>query len=542
MAGERTGWRGDAAAALALALLLGAARAAGDWAALSALMLPDTDDLLRLQQIRDWLNGQAWGDLAQHRLATGLPMHWSRLADLGPAAIMALLAPAMGGHAAEVAAVVAWPVLLFAGLLYVNARVARMAAGADAGRTAALVTAVAWPATTVFTPGRIDHHGLQLLLLMAGVLAAMRGAYAAVGLLAAASLVVGMELMPIFAVLGAALVVERVVRPDAGPDRHLIQLGGGALAGLGVGRLLFAGSGWDFPACDGFDALSWRAATILAFVPLALGALPLASVRARVGAALALIALAGAAALAASPECASPYGGVSPELRRVWLDNVTEAQSAWTAPGGTLFGHLGLAAAGLLACLLRVARGGGRAWRILLALQIAALAVAATQIRGSYAAVLLAVPALAALVSDARRRGALRLVAAWTASAGLLYPITASAFSPQAPGADAPAPGGDCSSPALLAALRRLPVGTVMAPVDAGASVVAHTGHRVVAAPYHRNGDAILASFRFYEGGREAARVAQAWRADYALACAGWPAAGPALAVMPDGARILRAR
>src|SRR3546814_21064812 len=37
------------------------------WAAINGLGLPDTDDNLRLQQVRDWLAGQAWFDLRQHR-------------------------------------------------------------------------------------------------------------------------------------------------------------------------------------------------------------------------------------------------------------------------------------------------------------------------------------------------------------------------------------------------------------------------------------------------------------------------------------------
>ena len=76
--------RHDALIACALALLMTMAWAWSDRADLATLRLPDTDDVVRLQQIRDWLGGQRWGDLTQHRLGPlpGLPMHWSRLADL----------------------------------------------------------------------------------------------------------------------------------------------------------------------------------------------------------------------------------------------------------------------------------------------------------------------------------------------------------------------------------------------------------------------------------------------------------------------------
>src|SRR3546814_17926766 len=54
------------------------------WAAIKGLALPDTDDNLRLQQVRDWLGGQGWFDLRQHRMLPpeGADIHWSRLVDL----------------------------------------------------------------------------------------------------------------------------------------------------------------------------------------------------------------------------------------------------------------------------------------------------------------------------------------------------------------------------------------------------------------------------------------------------------------------------
>ncbi|WP_430984524.1 hypothetical protein, partial [Escherichia coli] len=74
-----------------------------DWAALSALQLTDTDDMMRLQQIRDWIAGQGFSDLAQHRLGwgAGLEMHWSRLPDLLPATFIVSLTPVVGRHWAE---------------------------------------------------------------------------------------------------------------------------------------------------------------------------------------------------------------------------------------------------------------------------------------------------------------------------------------------------------------------------------------------------------------------------------------------------------
>ncbi len=124
---RRTSW-GDALCAFALAAIMTLAWAWRDWSDLSALRLPDTDDMMRLQQIRDWLGGQAFGDLTQYRLGPGgTPMHWTRLDDLVPAAIIRVLEGMIGRHNAEVAAVIAWPTLLLAAALVLTGRLARAA-------------------------------------------------------------------------------------------------------------------------------------------------------------------------------------------------------------------------------------------------------------------------------------------------------------------------------------------------------------------------------------------------------------------------------
>ncbi|TPG13665.1 hypothetical protein [Sphingomonas oligophenolica] len=72
--------RHDIPIATALAFVLSMVWAWRNWANLVQLRLPDTADVMPLQQVRDWLEGQSWIDLAQHRWGMGLQMHWSRLA------------------------------------------------------------------------------------------------------------------------------------------------------------------------------------------------------------------------------------------------------------------------------------------------------------------------------------------------------------------------------------------------------------------------------------------------------------------------------
>lgn len=520
--------RHDALFALALSVLLSLVWAWRDWANLSALRLPDTDDIMRLQQICDWLAGQSWFDLTQHRLGDGVPMHWSRLPDIVPGGMIALATPLVGARAAELIAVIVWPAALFAAALHLVMRIARRLGGEALVVPAGIVAALAYPATTIFLPGRIDHHGLQLVLLLAAVLALL-GPYrparrALAGLAAAASLIVGLETAPLIAGIGGIALIDWIARRDRDGE-SLAGLAVGAFVGLVIGRIGFAGSGWDYPACDGFTRIAWVAAMTMTAAPILLAGLSnvVRSPRARALCGGAIATGAVAIALTRAPGCLAPYGAVDPALSRLWLSQVGEAQSILTADIATTLGYTGVMIAGLAATLWQCRRGE-HGWRVLAVMQIVALAVTMVQLRGAYAGAMLAAPGLAALIAAARTRGAGRLAAAWLASAGMVYPIAASALT-----TDEPAPPmvpGACGSPATIAALAALPVGMVLAPIDAGPAILAGTRHHVLAAPYHRNAAADLAMYRFYASTpADAARHADRWHVRYVLACAAMPGA-----------------
>ena len=523
--------RSDAFVALALAVVLSAAWAWVDRAALAALRLPDTDDVMRLQQIRDWLGGQAFADVSQHRLGggSGLAMHWSRLADLGPAGLIAVLTPLAGRHVAEVAAVTVWPGLLFALALFLTGRIARHVAG-DAAPTAIVIAAIAYPATTIFLPGRIDHHGLQVVLLLGTTLAmlgngAPRAAIA--GACAGASLIIGLETAPLLAAIGLMAIGEWIMgRNDA--DERIAAFGVGALAPLLIGRVVFAPAAFGYPACDGFTAQAWAAALTATILPIMLGGIG-GHLRDRRARAMTALAIGGGVAMIAalqSPGCLSPYGGVDPLLARLWLSEVGEAQGVATAPIATILGYGGIMAAGFAATLWQASRRRTFGWTMLAVMLAVALAISAVQLRGAYAGAMLAAPGLAAAIAAARARGLVPLAGAWAASAGMLYPIAAQALVRTEPPSPAAA-RGDCSSPAALAALDRLPRGVVMAPIDTGPWGIAATRHAFVAGPYHRDGAGDLAMFAFYRGSpAAAAAIVERWHVDYVMVCA----------AMPDGA------
>lgn len=513
-------WRAPLLAAL-LAAVLTLAWAWRDWANLSQFRLPDTDDMVRLQQIRDWLAGQSFGDLAQHRLgaAPGLEMHWSRIADLLPAGLILALTPLLGGHGAMLAAVIVSPALLFFVALWLAGTVARRLDAPPA--TAILLAALAYPATSLFLPGRIDHHGLQLVLILVlvrtllGTGSVRAGAVAALAV--TASLVVGLETLPLLGVAGAALALLWVAGRPGSRDR-LLGFGITLPLALAGAAILFRTSGWSVPACDGFTGLLWRAAQCAAMAPAGLalfGATGSRTVRARaVAAGIAGVAVA-AAVLLLAPQCLDPYGEVDPLLARLWLAEVGEAQPLFGAPPANAIAYAGLALAGLVASLVIAWRRREAGWWVLAALQFAALAITLFQLRGAYAGAMLAAPALAVTIGAARARGPLVLLAAWIAATGILYPIAATAlFPPRA------AAGPSCTTPESLARLAALPPGHLLAPLDLGAYALAATPHAVLAAPYHRNNRGNRAMYDFFLGQpAQSEAIARAWGIDYVAFC-----------------------
>lgn len=538
---DRREARGDALVAFLLAVLLAAAWTVRDWHQLSALRLPDTDDVMRLQQIRDWLAGQNYADLSQHRLgdAPGLAMHWSRLADLVPAALIAVLTPLVGAHPAEIVAVIVWPTLLFTAALLLVARIARSIGGAEIARTAAIVAAIAFPATTIFLPGRIDHHGFQivLLLIVTRTLTSppTMGLGLTAGIAAAASLVIGLETAPLLVAAGVVMTGEWLVARHGADDRMMgfgIALGAGLLAA----SILFRTNQWTYAACDGFTATAWRGAVIAAFAPmgLALAARDITGPAKRAVLGLIVTSLIGMGVLAVAPECLSPYGLVDPMLARLWLGKVGEAQPLFAAAPATAIGYAGVMIAGILATGWQVRWTGDRRWTALLILQITALLLTCFQLRGAYAGAILAAPALAAAIAAARRRGTTWLAGAWLASAGMLYPIAAGAITPRpAPSRPAGTEGGNCTSPEALATLSRLPTGRLLAPLDLGAYAIGATRLTVVGAPYHRNNAGNLAVYRFFMAEPDdAAMIARAWKVRYVALCA------DSFAELPDTPRF----
>jgi len=512
--------RRDSLLAVGLALLMGIAWTVRDHVALGGLRLPDTDDLMRLQQIRDWLGGQGFADLAQHRLgpAPGLQMHWSRLADLVPAALILTLTPLLGGHAASLVAVVVSPLLLFAAMLIVIAAIARRLG--QSGFVAVILGALAFPAITLFTPGRIDHHALQIVLVLALLHACVGrgtlGQGAIAGSATVLSLVVGMETAPLLAAGGAAIALRWRLDATAGQAR-MAGYATALLLGLSAAAVVFRTSGWDVAACDGFTAILWRAAMLAALAPavMAVAGFATQSVAVRTGVLIVAGGLALAGAVMSAPACLHPYGQVDPLLARLWLAHVNEAQPLFAMPLGKAVAAGGMALVGLAAGIWFAWTTRTAAAWILLGFQATAVAVTLVQVRGAPLAALTAVPALAAMIAAARPRGPLALVAAWLAASGVAHAGLGDALTPAVP-----AVAHGCTAAAAAQRLAALPAGMVAAPIDFGPTLLATTRHHVLAGPYHRDTQGNRAMYDlFLSPSPQAEALARRWGVDYVALC-----------------------
>ena len=128
--------------------------------------LADTDDYMRLNETIAWLQGQGWFDLSHPRLSPGTHtvVHWARLLDIPLALIMLPLIKVMGMQNAALVASFIVPPATFALLLWLSAGLAEPFVGPDRSNLASLLTLFTPLTILNFVPGRVDHHGYEVLV------------------------------------------------------------------------------------------------------------------------------------------------------------------------------------------------------------------------------------------------------------------------------------------------------------------------------------------------------------------------------------------
>jgi hypothetical protein len=516
---------------------------ASRWAAIQGFGLGDTDDNMRIMEVRAWLGGQGWFDLRQYRLNPpyGANIHWSRLVDLPIAGIKLALQPFVGGADAEKTAVAVAPLLPMLLAFFAAAVTARRLIGPYAYGLALAVLLCGHSARSMWTPLRIDHHGWQLALLLtavAGLTDPKRARGGAIlGVATALSVTIGLEMLLYLALLGGLAVLMWL--RDPAEARRLATYGGALAGGTALGYLLFASYANRAPVCDALSPVWLSALAAAGAIAVVLALLSPKTWQVRLA-----VAVAGGAALAAAfvllwPHCLGRLENVSPEADALWLSNVREARPIYRHGMPTVIAVCALPVAGLIGYLVMIWRSRREPdqallWAAVGAPAFLAVALLLWQSRAGPAAQVLAVAGATGLAwfllgwTFSSRYVLVRVlgtVLAFLVISGLAEQQVMS-WIPQPKrtpaGAAVDKANGLCPTLWALHPIALLPKGYILTHVDLGPRLIAVTHHDAVAGPYHRNGQDIVDVMKSFRGTPEFAHaVIERRRIDYVLVCPG---------------------
>ena len=527
------------------------------WSMIQGFVLQDTDDNMRIMQVRAWMAGQSWFDLRQYRLDPpfGANIHWSRLVDLPIAAIITVMRPLVGGAVAEKVAVAVAPMLAMAVGMTAIALIARRLINPKAYFLAIALLLCAHSTRFMWSPMRIDHHGWQLAFLSL-VMASFTDrdrirAGLTMGLATAASLTIGLELMIELAIAGAIVALMWIRDRDEAP--RLAAYGITLAAGSAFGFLLFASYDNRSAMCDVLSPVWLSAMMVGGALCVVLAWTNPVNWRIRLGiAAVSGVLLAGAFALT-WPHCLGRLEGVPPELERLWLDNVREARPIYRQSAGVIVAFLSLpllAVVGYALMLYRHRKDSALLipWAALATLSVSTSLLLLWQTRVGAAAQLLAVPGVAGIgwvVSVAALRSTKSYVrvfvpvGAFLLVSGLAGQVAFEKFHKEDTPARTKATNRAnrlCPTLAALHPVALLPKGYVLTLIDLAPRLITVTHHDAVAGPYHRNSAALLDVMHTFRGTPEDAHAMIARRhIDYVLICPNFSEATGYVAAKPNG-------
>ena len=521
------------------------------WAGASALfllvvaLLPgpiyDADDLMRLQQVRDLLAGQAWFDVTQYRMEppAGAAMHWSRLVDIPLAAAILLFRLVLPAAAAEYTATLVVPLLYLGGALWcLRAIMLRLGIKARSALLGLGLLALYPMVPPGFAPMRIDHHAAQAVaaLVCACLFLGTPSSRAAMlaGVAMAAWLVISLEGLPVAALVAGLYGLRYILERDRSLAWFLLSLAGTSLALSLATRPASEFAQWCdilLPIHSAAFAMGAGGAWLAARMPAqdravgrvaALGLVPLACLPG-------LIMLMG--------QCsANPFGTLDPLVQTYWYDSVGEAYPVWKQP-------LDVALAGVFTALLVpaglwAARETGlveqdrrHGWSLYALLTLGLCAYGLLLQREMLVAQLLSLPFAVALAGwllprIRAMRAMVPRVFATVAALLVVTPAGAAIVGRQLESATPVAESGNREAgsatlaPCEFRALDRLPAGTIFTSFNSAPTILANTRHSVTVGGYHRNAAALRREIAAFTGDAVQAReeVAAA-RAHYLAVC-----------------------
>jgi hypothetical protein len=385
-------------------------------------------------------------------------------------------------------------------------------------------------------PLRIDHHGWQIV----AVLAALNGLAARsertggrlAGIAMALGLTISLELLPIAALIGAVLALRWLLdRKSKALCLHYIRtLAVTALLAFGATR----GLADLAPHCDTLSP-AYLAALLTAASGLSL--LGLAPPLPREATALTMAAIAAAAVaalLVLAPQCSNgPFVMLDPLVQQLWYANVREGMPVWRQEFGAALRLMVPPLVGLYAAVQLWLGNSGwlrRFWFEYALIMAGALALGLVVSRSAgFAAALGVVPLswlLRSWIVRARTmRPGFKRIALLGAAVLVVMPdlplLAARTLGPVVPMSTTSAQLV-CDIPQAAPALRALPTATIFAPIDTGPMLLLHTRHKVVATAHHRSPQAlhdVIAAFTADPATAEA--IVRARGARYLAICPG---------------------
>lgn len=476
------------------------------WGQIADFQFRDADDAMRMAQVRDFVAGQGWFDVSQHRVNPpyGGPMHWSRLVDLPIAGLILLLRPLTGTVLAEQIAITLVPLLTLGGISFTLYLAVRPLLGRPVA-----VLAIACLLTTLSvlvqnTPMRIDHHGWQMGMaaaLVYGLLApsARRGGLIMGGAMAL-WLHISTEGLPYAAIAGAILALRYAVRPDEEQ-----RLNGYAIAmTLGSALLLLMTHGWRGSLISYCDAMSpiYLAPLALVFGALCIGQkISGNSTMLRRIIAVTLAGVAGAALYAAisGPCIRGPFRTLDPLVYDLWYMGVMEGLPIWEQ-GMSMMGIIlapsliGMAGYGL-ACWSEKDPRRRFAWLSLFGMMLGCFLVSLMVMRTMATAHMIASIGTAWLIAQLcrpiARQDKMPVRILLSSLLILISPLGATIIADRAialSNRDAPErPKQNLKKAANIQSLRAIPATTIFTPIDIGPDILVHTPHIVIGTGHHRN-------------------------------------------------------
>ncbi len=508
------------------------------WTAMLAPMwLDDNDDMMRLIGIHDLLAGQSWFDMLQYRLdpPKGGDMHWSRLADLGLLIPMALSRLVMTDIWADRIAVIVYPSLILLAVLWLMVRTAQKFVGPQTLLPVIFITLTSSSMMMQMLPGRIDHHGLQILFMLLMLAQFLQGEGAWRGLVAgitmALSLGVGLETLPYVATAQVGL---WWLWSRGSADAAFVRgTGIGMVLGcLSVMALTISPALWTAAHHDAFGRAHAAALIVGGIFWMVLGTLNIATTRQRMMIGVASGGVCAAALALLLPELIrAPYATLDPFLQSWFMDHVQEAASLDKYAGFALGSAVTDALYALIALVLALRllitqseRTRRDRWAVLVAVLLVSCAVALVQVRAFSFVGAFAILPCALMITQARAMSArpLATACAWifmSMTGSVMIGTTAQLVADKLSGhAAEPARENRQVSRADLLPLANLPRGKMLNPIDLGTRILGFTDHSILAAPYHRAQQGMKAALQAYMApAAQAEKIARAAHVDYII-------------------------